>query len=274
MDTNSTKKIKVAELTSEESRLYLDENAVVLLPMGSLEDQGAHAPMGDYLGAECVADDMARAAREMGVATFVAPTIPFGGADYFGSTHGGIAMSQSTLVALLDDMFACLTRHGLNKLMIVNGHGGNVTAITEVTHRWRRKTGIFVPAMYLWQISYELLKEILGPEGAARSSGHGGDPLTSIGLHYYPEILRLDLRKPPSKGGTIRGAEIGGINAIKYLGAKIQAPVEALEAAPHGIWGGDPAFSSAETGKALSARLVEIGAGLIRDHVARGFSES
>ena len=230
--------------------------------------------MGDYLAADRVALDMARAARAMGVPTFVAPVIPFGGADYFGSTHGGIAMSQSTLVALLDDIFACLTRHGLKKLMLINGHGGNVTAITEVTMRWRHKAGIFVPSMYLWQISYELLKDILGPEGAAKSSGHGGDPLTSIGLHYYPEILRLDLRQPPSKGGRIRGAEVGGINAIKYAGAKIQAPVEALEAAPHGIWGGDPAYSSAETGRALSARLVEIGAGLIRDHVARGFAES
>ena len=268
-----TQKIKIAELTSEESRRFLNEDAVILLPMGSLEDQGVHAPMGDYLAAECVAMDMARAAREMGVPTFVTPVIPFGGSDYFGSTHGGIAMSQSTLVALLDDMLACLTRHGLNKIMIINGHGGNVTAITEVTQRWRRKTGIFVPAMYLWQISYELLKEILGTEGAAKSSGHGGDPLTSIGLHYYPEILRLDLRQPPSKGGMIKGVEVGGINAIKYMGAKIQAPVEALEAAPHGIWGGDPAFSSAETGKALSARLVEIGAGLIRDHVSRGFAE-
>src|SRR5690606_34418623 len=131
--------------------------------------------------------------------TFVAPTIPFGGADYFGSTHGGISIRQSTLVALLDDMFACLARHGLKKILIINGHGGNVPAITEVALRWRQKEGMFVPSMYLWQISYELLKDILGPEMAAKSSGHGGDPLTSIGLHYYPEILRMDLRKAPPK---------------------------------------------------------------------------
>lgn len=271
MTWSQTEKLKIAELTSEEARRFLTEEAVVLVPLGSLEDQGTHAPMGDYLGAECVALDIARASRSFGIPTFVTPSIPFGGADYFGSTHGGIAVSQSTLVALLDDIFACLTRHDINKIMLINGHGGNVTAITEVTHRWRQKTGLFVPSMYLWQISYDLLKEILGPQAAARSSGHGGDPLTSIGLHYYPEILRLDLAEKPSTGGEILGAEIGGINAISYDGAKIQAPVEALEAAPHGVWGGDPAFSSAKTGEKLSARLVEIGAGLIRDHVSKGF---
>lgn len=267
-----TDKIKVAELTSEESRQFLNEDAVILLPMGSLEDQGTHAPMGDYLAAEAIAMDIARAARAQGVPTFVAPVIPFGGADYFGSSHGGIALSQATLAAVLDDMFACLARHGLKKLLIINGHGGNVTAINQTALRWRQKTGMFVASMYLWQISYELLKEILGPEQAAKSAGHGGDPLTSVGLHYYPGIMRMDLKQAPPKGRKALGMDVAGFAAVKYDGARLQAPLEAIESAPHGVWGGDPAFCSAETGKALADRLVRIGAGFIRDHVAKGFA--
>ena len=205
-----TDKLKMQELTSQEARDHLTENAVILLPMGSLEDQGVHAPMGDYLGAEAVALEIARAARSQGVSTFVAPVIPFGGKDYFDSSHGGISLRQSTLTALLDDMIDSLVQHGLRKILIVNGHGGNVPAITEVTARWRRTEGIFIPSMYLWQIAYELLKEILGPEAAAKSSGHGGDPLTSIGLHHYPDILRPDLMRSPATSGTVKGMEIGG----------------------------------------------------------------
>lgn len=266
-----TEKLKIAELTSEESRQFLNEDAVILLPMGSLEDQGTHAPMGDYLAAERVALDIARAARAEGVPTFVAPVIPFGGEDYFGSTHGGIAVSQSTLVAVLDDMFRCLSRHGLTKLLVINGHGGNVGAINEVSQKWRRQNGMFVASMYLWQISYELLKDILGPEKAAAVSGHGGDPLTSVGLHYYPEILRLDLRRAPPKNQMVMGLEAAGYAVVKYAGARLQAPTEALEASPDGVWGGDPIHSSAETGKALVERLTAIGAGFIRDHVSKGF---
>lgn len=271
--TDMVEKLRIAELTSQEAREQLTEAAVILLPMGSLEDQGTHAPMGDYLAAEAVALDMARAARAAGVATFVAPVLPFGGKDYFDSSHGGISVRLSTLIALLDDMVDGLTRHGLRKILILNGHAGNVPAITEVTVRWRQKEGLFIPAMYLWQIAYELLKEILGPEGAAKSSGHGGDPLTSMGLHHYPGLLRPDLMRPPAKGGRVKGMEIGGFAAISYAGAKIQAPVEAAETAPDGVWMGDPRFSSAETGAALTARLVEIGVGLIRDHIAPGFPE-
>ncbi len=267
-----TDKIRIAELTSEESRQFLTKEAVILLPMGSMEDQGTHAPMGDYLAVEAVAMDMARAARALGVPTFVAPVIPFGGADYFASTHGGIALSPATLVAVLEDMFSSFARHGLNKLLIINGHGGNVSAINEVAQRWRQTTGMIVLSMYLWQISYELLKDILGPEMAAKSSGHGGDPLTSIGLHYYPEIFRMDLKRAPPKDQKALGMDVAGFAKIKYAGAVFQAPLTANEAAPHGVWRGDPAHCTEETGKALSARLVEIGAGLIRDHVSKGFT--
>lgn len=267
-----TDKLKMQELTSQEAREQLTQDAVILLPMGSLEDQGVHAPMGDYLGAEAVALDMARAARREGVATFVAPAVAFGGKDYFDSSHGGISLRLSTLTALLDDMIDSLVQHGLRKILIVNGHGGNVPAITEVTARWRRTAGLFIPSMYLWQIAYELLKDILGPEMAAKSSGHGGDPLTSIGLHHYPDILRPDLMQPPAAMGTVLGMEIGGFGAIRYAGAKIQAPVTAAETAPDGIWMGDPRFSSAETGRLLTERLCEIGAGLIRDHIAGGLA--
>ena len=56
-------KLNMQDLTAQEARENLTEDAVILLPMGSLEDQGVHAPMGDYLAAEQVALDMARAAR-------------------------------------------------------------------------------------------------------------------------------------------------------------------------------------------------------------------
>lgn len=266
-------KIRMAELTSEEARQELTEDAVVLLPMGSLEDQGVHAPMGDYLAADLMAVEIAKAARADGVPTFVAPVIPFGGRDYFDSSHGGISISHTTLAGILDDMFACLNRHGIRKLMIVNGHGGNVPAITEVALRWRHKAGLFVPSMYLWQVAYGELPGLIGAEKAGRSSGHGGDPLTSVGLHFYPDILRPDLVRPAPEGSEIKGLKIAGFSSVNYDGAKIQAPIEALEATATGAYGCDPTLCSAETGSALVARLAEIGAGLVRDHVAKGLHD-
>src|ERR1700748_915680 len=126
-------KVRMAELTGGEAREIYPRNPVILLPMGSHEDQGPHAPMGDYLSADRIAELIARRASERGIETLVAPVLPFGGADYFGSMIGGIALSQPTLRAVLSDMFGCLVRHGLARLIVINGHGCNVQAIHDAS---------------------------------------------------------------------------------------------------------------------------------------------
>ena len=112
MTTGEHTKVRMAELTGGEARAVYKRNPVLLLPMGSHEDQGPHAPMGDYLSADALAELIARRAGERGVETLIAPALPFGGADYFGSMPGGISLNQSTLRAVLSDMLGCLVRHG------------------------------------------------------------------------------------------------------------------------------------------------------------------
>lgn len=265
-------KIRTAELTSEEARQHLNGEAVILLPMGSLEDQGTHNPMGDYMAADALALDIARVAREQGTPTFVAPVIPFGGKDYFESSHGGVSLRHTTLVSVLDDVFGCFVRHGLTKILIINGHGGNVAPITEVTLKWRQTHNVFISSMYLWQISSGLLQNMFGPERAAASSGHGADPLTSVVMHYFPEFVRVDLMRGATKGLMVRGADVGGAGGtLLYQGALFQAPTEASEHAPDGVWMGDPHLCSPDTGAALVTQLARLGAGFIKDHVSRGF---
>ena len=72
------RKVRMAELTGGEAREAYARRPVVLLPMGSHEDQGPHAPMGDYLVADKMAELIAIAATEQGTETYVAPTLPFG----------------------------------------------------------------------------------------------------------------------------------------------------------------------------------------------------
>ena len=91
--------VHMGTITGGEAREILKENPVILLPMGSHEDQGPHAPMGDYLLAEKIAELAAIRASKAGTRTLVAPVLPFGGADWFGSMTGGIAISQATLYA-------------------------------------------------------------------------------------------------------------------------------------------------------------------------------
>ena len=60
MTTNPDPEVRMAELTGSEARALYPHNPVILLPMGSHEDQGPHAPMGDYLSADAIAERIAR----------------------------------------------------------------------------------------------------------------------------------------------------------------------------------------------------------------------
>jgi creatinine amidohydrolase len=260
MANATTPKVHMGTLTGDEGRAIYAKNPVILLPMGSQEDQGPHAPMGDYLLAEKIAELAALRATEMGTPTLVAPVIPFGGADYFGAMIGGIALSEATLTSVLRDMFASLHRHKLTRLIVINGHGGNVGPILVSTREVHRETGMLIPSLYLWRIGYGLLPGIVGAEKAKLGSGHGADPLTSVGLHLFPEVMRKDMIPPglPTKHNAALDLPYISLGAASFEGAEIGLPTEYDEVYNKGVGKGDPNLSSAETGAALVEQLVGI----------------
>ncbi|HEY0420939.1 MAG TPA: creatininase family protein [Acetobacteraceae bacterium] len=263
-------KFRFGELTGGEMRELAATNPVVLLPLGSHEDQGPHAPMGDYLSAERVAVLIAERATEAGQRTLVAPVLPFGGADYFGTMPGGIALGQATLRAVLTDMFACLLRHGLTRLIVINGHGGNVGAIHEVTQEIYRARRLLIPSFYLWRVAYTYLPGILGEDAAKRAAGHGADPLTSVAMQLFPELMRPDMIPPAPAAPQKLGLPVSGLGTIRFEGADMAVPLELDEMAPNGVWAGDPSLCSAATGAVLVEKLVELGARFVRHMVAQG----
>lgn len=260
MVANTTPKVHMGTLTGDEGRAIYAQNPVILLPMGSHEDQGPHAPMGDYLLAEKMAELAALRATSMGTPTLVAPVIPFGGADFFGAMVGGIALSEATLTQVMREMFANLHRHGLTRLIVINGHGGNVGPIQVATREVLRASGHIIPSLYLWRIAYGMLPSIVGAEKSAAVSGHGADPLTSLGLHLFPELLRKDMIPAPLalKRNAALDLPYTALGAASFKGAEIGMPTEYDDVYNKGVAKGDPNLSSAETGAALTEKLVTL----------------
>lgn len=264
----TARKYYLADLTGDEAREALAGNPVILLPLGSHEDQGPHAPMGDYLCADRMALRIAERATAQGTPTYIAPVLPFGGADYFGSMKGGIALGQATLRAVLRDMFDCLLRHDLTRLIVLNGHGGNVQAVHEVTQAIRLDRNVTIPSLYLWSIAYAMLPEIMGDADTARqSAGHGGNPLTSIAMALVPELMRPDLIPAPAPTRQVLGLPVSGFSTVLFQNAAIHLPLEVDEIATKGVLKADPRLCSADTGAALVERLTTLTVGLI-DHLA------
>lgn len=263
-------KVRMGELTGAEARALYAHNPVILLPLGSHEDQGPHAPMGDYLLAERMAELIALRATAEGTRSVVAPALPFGKADFFGPMVGGIALSAATFRAVLDELFGALLRHNLTKLVVINGHGGNVTAVHEATQAVMHRTGVVIPSLYLWRIAGAELPKLLGPEKAKAVAGHGADPLTSLCMHLFPERIRAELIPAPRSGPKpmALGLPFAGWGALDFNGAEVAVPHEYDLVSPNGVSAGDPRLCSAETGRLIAERLTEIGTGFVH-HFAK-----
>jgi creatinine amidohydrolase len=253
-------KVHMGMITGGEAREIMATNPVIFLPLGSHEDQGPHAPMGDYLLAEKIAELAAVQATAAGTRTLVAPVLPFGGADFFGSMPGGIAISQATLTAVLTDLITSLHRNGLTRIIVINGHGGNVGPINTVCRAVHRDKGLVIPSLYLWRIAFGLMPGLLGADHAAKVAGHGADPLTSLSLHLMPQIVRTDMipASTPLKRDPLLDLPFTGLGTASFEGADVDLPHEYDDVYTQGVGTGDPRLSSAETGKLVADQLAGI----------------
>ncbi|NDG50070.1 MAG: creatininase family protein, partial [Rhodospirillales bacterium] len=137
----------IARLRAPEVAARLAAGAALILPMGSTETHGPAAPMGDYLLAEAIAMQAARALAAQGDDALVAPGIAFGGEDFFAGVPGAIALSPATLTALTLECLEALHRGAPGaRLLVVNGHGGNIAAIDTAQRAMRARHGVVLPA--------------------------------------------------------------------------------------------------------------------------------
>lgn len=224
------------------------DGPVIVLPLGSQEEQGPHAPMGDFV----VAERIALAAAERADA-ICAPVLPFGYAEFFRGIAGGVQLRADTFRLVLRDMIGAFTDHGFRHVVIVNGHTTNAPLIADVTHQIRRETGLCVPNLNLWRLAPDSLWQTLHGDNAVAARGHGADPLTSVTLHLTPGLVRDDLIAPAERRTAFGLPTLGQFSGVSFAGAPVDLPLDVRDVAPNGVGSGDARHASAEIG----AEMVE-----------------
>jgi creatinine amidohydrolase len=253
-------KHRLAEMTFVEFGERIAENPVILLPLGSQEEQGTAAPLGDFMLSQALADE---AAEKSGA--IVAPTIPFGYGDNFRAVPGGIQLRAETLRRLLRDVCDNFLNHGMTRLLIVNGHTGNDPLILETIRLIRREKGIAIPSINIWRLmNSDVWTAAFGAEGA-KTSGHGAQPLSSVYAHYFPELMREDLAEAPRNKKKFLGFPTAGMSAVKAGPTEVTFPLVITDITDNGVVSGNPLATSAEAGKIISDHIVGSLVGFIKE---------
>jgi creatinine amidohydrolase len=184
----------IEELTMPELREFRPE--VVVIPVGSTEQHANHLPYGTDTWR--VAEHCRRAAEVANAAggrVAVMPAMPYGVNSNFTAYPLTVRLRVETLMAVVTDLVTELDRDGIRKIVIVNGHGGNVWPLRALTRQIHGR----VQAMVVVVDAGEYVPEAVGRELWERGEGiHAGEGETSEILHLRPETVRMEAAVPPN----------------------------------------------------------------------------
>ena len=253
MPEKKKKKKLLSEMTRVEVKEALARGVdTAVLPMGSVEQQGPHGPLGvDYFCAMVVAEKVSQKLDAV-----LLPSPVYGASSNHMHFPGTISLSPETVVGLVDDICRSASYHGFKKLIIINGHEGNDSMLNIAARRVREETGLAVTVSNWFGALMEIWKTLPGISGTKLETlewhdimSHGGILEIALTMAYKPEIVRMDLAvTAPSKKRQLMS------NAV------LRFPAWMEEVAEEGSYG-DPRGATAELGERwaeiASQRIVE-----------------
>jgi creatinine amidohydrolase len=155
---------------------------LAVLPWGALEAHNLHLPYStDNIETEKIAEEAAGKAWKRGARIIVLPVIPFGVNTGQFDIKVNINMNPSTQFAILQDIAYVLNRHGINKFLIINGHGGNDFK------QMIRELGVLYPKLFISTCNW--YQSVENSEFFSEGGGHADEMETSLMLYLSPELV-------------------------------------------------------------------------------------
>jgi creatinine amidohydrolase len=188
----------------EVERLARSGRALVMLPVGVVEEHGAHLPLGlDSFAAETYAEAAAPYLEEKGYDVVVAPTISYGVARAAIDFPGTLSLEPETLRSMVVEIGRSLARHGLKRLAILNGHrdSHHMRALDEAKSILVQE-GV-AEVMCVGFVSDPKITAACYRDGVRQfyksprpdREGHGGESETSVALHSFPNLVKKEILK-------------------------------------------------------------------------------
>lgn len=174
------------ELSWPQAKGKLQEVDIALLPVGAIEQHGHHLPLDvDSFDADYLARRVAEACSDP--KPLVLPLIPYGVSYHHDAFPGTVSVSNEALSRFVYDIGMSLARHGVSKLVIVNGHGGNIPTLHFAAQMINRDARIFTCVE-----SGETSDAEIDALTDAHNDVHAGDIETSTTLAVRPHLVRME----------------------------------------------------------------------------------
>ena len=227
-------------ITSNLYRLSKSKYEVAVLPIGAVEAHNLHLPEGqDMLHTTIIARKACKIAWEKCQSVILLPTVPYGVDPNLMEFPLTIHVSQNVLDKFVSEIIVSLRKHGIKKVVIVNGHGGNDFA--PLIRQIQSDKDVFVFLCDWWKMGMDKYSQIF-----ENPDDHAGEMETSIAMSLFPQLVEPDV------------AGSGDVKEFRFEAVKkgwIRTSRDFAKLNDH-CASGDPSKASAEKGREYADLVV------------------
>jgi creatinine amidohydrolase len=187
---------ELARLTWLDAQAAIAQADLAVVAVGSCEQHGPHLTLDtDSVIAQAFAQ---RLAADLDSRALLCPPLLYGLSEHHMGFPGTLTLRAETLLGFLSDLVESLTRWGLRRLLVVNGHGGNIDAIRLAARATRRDHGALVAGL-MWA---QLAADEIAQRVTSERYGHACEVETSVAMVLASDSLRLERITEPQPVGV------------------------------------------------------------------------
>ncbi|MCJ7582616.1 MAG: creatininase family protein, partial [Candidatus Aminicenantes bacterium] len=248
---SSTQSYLLEHLTWPEAQKRFKEVDIALLPVGSTEQHGPHLTLDtDSFDANYLARQVAESCSDP--KPFVFPLIPYGVSYHHEDFSGTLSISPKTLSDLVYEVGINAARHGITKLVIINGHGGNIPALQFAAQMINRNARIFT-CVETGETSDKDIQDL----SETPNDVHAGEIETSTSLAVRPEMVRADLMRASIPRFSSHYLNFSSKGSVEWFARTSKISTSGVL--------GDPTKSSQEKGRKMWKVMIKHLAEFVED---------
>jgi creatinine amidohydrolase len=233
-----------------EVRDAVKETDTILIPIGAVEQQGPHLPLGtDTIAAQYVGEKVAERANVL-----LAPTIHIGWSQWFKNFPGMISLRKETATEILRQYCRCLAASGFKHQFFLSPHFANDDIIAEVAIELRDE-GIIIGSVNLWHVTNDIIKSKNIPFKEAKFT-HAGEVMTSIMMVIAPESVKMEHAVAEYAKSALPDCQSSGLFQVIFNKMTFSVFHYTEESTKSGSYG-DPMAATAEKGQQVIDAWIE-----------------
>jgi creatinine amidohydrolase len=166
----------------------LAKTTPVVIPIAALEQHGHHLPV--FTDSMLLGEVVRRAAEQLQREVLFTPLMWLGNSQHHLDFAGTLTAAPRTYLNLLGDLVENLLHHGFQRIVLLNGHGGNTVpsqqALFEARQRHRERKDLLLLAATYWTLPGDQPR----PPGLTQSEmGHACEWETSMIVRIAPHLV-------------------------------------------------------------------------------------